>query len=105
MNSIIILSFLFIALVLECDAEHQTQHESVKNSEILLRKARRIGYSPYQSGFGIEIAMAIPLDNGRADVFLSFCFAIAIGVPEYDSVPNGIDPSPFKTVGNTIIRL
>lgn len=42
-------------------------------------------------------AAAIPLDNGRADVFLSFCFSMGIGQPEYDS-PDGIDPSPFKTV-------
>lgn len=41
--------------------------------------------------------MAVPLDNGLFNVFMSYCIAGGFGQPEYDS-PDGIDPSPFKTV-------
>lgn len=53
MNSIVISSFLYILVVLalELYAKQQSQRESLKNGEILSRKARRIGYYPYQSGF------------------------------------------------------
>ena len=50
MNSIVISSFLYIVLALELYAQQQSQRESLKSGDILSRKARRIGYFPYQSG-------------------------------------------------------
>lgn len=41
--------------------------------------------------------MAVPLDNGLFNVFMSYCVAGGFGQPEYDS-PDGIDPTPFQTV-------
>lgn len=47
--------------------------------------------------FQMAVAIAIPLDNGRGDIFLSICVAISYSQPVYDS-PDGIDPKPYKTV-------
>lgn len=65
MNSIVIPSLLYIILVLKCNAENVSQLELGEKSEVLSRKTRRITYYPYQSGFGLAAALAIPLDNGR----------------------------------------
>lgn len=65
MNSIVIPSLLYTILVLKCDAETLSQLKLREKSEILSRKTRRISYYPYQSGFGLAAALAVPLDNGR----------------------------------------
>lgn len=46
----------------------------------------------------LEVAVAVPIDNGQLNVFLSFCFATNFGIPEYDAPPDGIDPPIGQTV-------
>lgn len=48
--------------------------------------------------------MAVPLDNGLFNVFMSYCVAGGFGQPEYDS-PDGIDPAPFQTVYPKFVHL
>lgn len=47
--------------------------------------------------FQLGAAVAVPLDNGLFNVFMSYCIAGGFGQLEYDS-PDGIDPPPFQTV-------
>lgn len=47
--------------------------------------------------FQLDFALAVPVDNGRLDIFLSYCISAGIGQPTYHdggiySIP------PFKTV-------
>lgn len=46
--------------------------------------------------FKLGAALAVPVDNGRFNIFLSYCIAGGFGVFEYDA-PDGLI-SPFQTV-------
>lgn len=47
--------------------------------------------------FQLAVALAVPIDNGRGDVFVSYCVETNFNSPTYDQTGQ-LDPPLFTTV-------
>lgn len=48
--------------------------------------------------FKIGLAVAIPVDNGRGNVYMSYCITSGYSLPTFNDDGVGLDPLPFQTV-------
>lgn len=46
----------------------------------------------------MDLAVAVPVDNGRGNVFVSYCVSVGYGVPSYNDDYSGLSPTPFQVV-------